>query len=400
LAQYHLAHLPLDGYFWPQYLKSPEPGAFLKETAREVADHRRGKPLASLDEKELHLAYASLDNPEELSYEQFAKRIMAVRKRPLPPLFLPSSFTASVPETRSLHHRVDKGKILQALEPVGAVKDADTFRAYFKDFFVRSHGALRNIKEDLLAEFPKGFEGLKLAEILEGLKVLIPRIYPKANNPKVQDLVARLSLMLAWHRAGIESLKERMEAIRGAKIPSDTVWEGLKATEEFYRDTLGDVFRELKVDGDQILFIRKQKRLLAAELGRAKQEGQEKVEVEFIPSKSQADRFLAWRIALRQRESIHRKISGLPDDCQWEGLGNALSAEGKAGWEKGLGDGDSAPVLLGGRSKGLAEGDRGESFSNRSGRRLRLPPINGSWRPAIQPPGYAQGDSREGLSFN
>ncbi len=291
LAEYYAAHLPWDRYFWKGYLEAPDPSRYLEAISSGVKPYQRGQLLLKGGEQELRLAYAGLGSPERLSFEKFVKDI---DQAPPPPPFLQDSFEARVPLVRALHQEMDKGKVFQALDPLSSVLDADAFRAYFSHLFQREKRALRKLKEDLLAVFPQGFAGLTTEEIIAGARELLPRIYPKANNPPIQELVVRLSLLLAWHREEMEALRPKMEGIRGTRIPSETVWEALKATEEFYRDRLEDALREFGISGDTLPFIKKQRWLLSAELARIKKTTIGEVRVEFVPSKSQADRFFGY----------------------------------------------------------------------------------------------------------
>jgi FHA domain-containing protein len=309
LVAYQEAGLPWDPYFFGPYLDASDRERFIQELTPLIEEHRRGKVLTSFEDKELHLAYAGLDSPDKLPFVEFRMN----RKIP-PPRFLENTFKASVSEVHSLHHRVDKGKILQALAPFKAVKSADSFRQYFEDLFAREKGGLRSVKADLQAVFPHGFSGLGLEEILEGTQKLLPRIYSHRKIPAVQNLIVHLSLLLARHRKGIDHLKQKMGLIDEKKISSDNVWEGLKATEEFYRDTVEDALKELKLKGEEISIFKKQRRILAAELERARQKGDKMIEVEFIPSKSQADFFYGY----------------VGEDCnkEWEGaLKNSIYEE-------------------------------------------------------------------------
>jgi hypothetical protein len=263
LSRYHAAHLPFETYFWEAYLRADDPDHYLKEISHEVREYRRGKMLSRFDVKEMHLAYAGLDSPEELSFQLFQENII---RSSLPPKFLNQTFQASLRIIRSIHDRVDKGKILRALQPREAIEDAETFKKYLMELIQREKGSLKKIKEDLKIAFPKGLVGLEMEEILAGARELLPRIFPKRQAPPVQDLIVHLAFLIAWNRQGMGPLQEKMKAMRGKKIPSDTVWEGLKATEEFYRDTLEDVMKHFGLVGDEIPFLKKQRRWLAAEL--------------------------------------------------------------------------------------------------------------------------------------
>jgi len=64
--------------------------------------------------------------------------------------------------------------------------------------------------------------------------------------------------------------------------------------EEFYRDAVAETFGALGLQAAEIPALRRQRQLLAAELARMRREEGAPVEVEFLPSKTEADRFFAF----------------------------------------------------------------------------------------------------------
>src|SRR5262249_44949333 len=161
---YHAAHLPFDPYFWEAYLHSPDSHQYLQDTSLEIEIYRKGKSLSSFGERELHLAYAGLDSPDGLSFEEFANKVRGknlptfeefyagkVKGETLPPPFLTRSFKVYLPEIHSIHHSVDKGKIQQALKPLEAVKDEQAFQKYLTALIQKENGSLKKIKPDLEA---------------------------------------------------------------------------------------------------------------------------------------------------------------------------------------------------------------------------------------------------------
>jgi hypothetical protein len=295
IARYHARHLPFDDHFWPQYLASSRPALFVSKISQEVAAYRTGEVTAFASERDLRLAFASLDSPDGLSFEDFS--FWMQKTTPLPPPFLDRSFAARVREIRSAHLAVDKGKVKQALAPMTAVRDVGAFQQYLEALIKRENGSLKRIREDLTAAFPNGIGTLRMDELVASARNLLARIWPKRSTPPVQNLIVHLAFLIAWHRGESQGLTAKMSAARGEKIPSDTLFDALAATEEFYRDAMEDVIRESTKgagSGTEIPPLRKQRELLAAELARAHGESGEEVDVAFLASKRPTDRFFGY----------------------------------------------------------------------------------------------------------
>ncbi|MGH7831983.1 MAG: hypothetical protein ACREP8_17605, partial [Candidatus Binatia bacterium] len=295
LARYHEAHIPFDPVFYREFLNAGEWRAsdrewWLQKTSRELEPYRRGRPVASLDERELRFAYAGLDAPEGLTFEEFVRRIQDGAGVSLPPVFLDQGFQAPVPLVRSFHQLINKGMVRDALAPLETVQDAERFRRYLNALMRQGDGALRNIKADIQAAFPQGLDH----QTMDGAKDLLRKLAAKRRSPPAQDLMLHTALFLALQREGTAELQKKILRVRGENIPSDTLWEGLQATEEFYGDALNEVFRELGIADVALPFVERQRRLLAAERERVQKAGGGEVAVEFIPSKGPADRFFGY----------------------------------------------------------------------------------------------------------
>ncbi len=291
LSEYHRCHLPWDAYFWRAYLASKNPGKFLQKTSVELAAARRGKRLRNPGEAELHLAYGGLDSPDRLPFEEF--RAQFDPKLPPPP-FLKAAFRARVPLVRSVHEKIDKGKISQALQPIESVREPELFKDRLLRAIQKERGALKPIQQDLQAAFPEGLEPVRHEQLVAAARFLLPRLWQRSHIPPIHELAAHFALFLAWHQPGLEGLKAAMGELRAKQVPSESLGRGLRATEEFYRDALEDALSPLGLSGDALPFFKKHRRLLAAELDRIRAQDGDSVELEFLPSKNQADRFFGW----------------------------------------------------------------------------------------------------------
>jgi hypothetical protein len=287
LADYHASGLPFDGYFWLPYVQSADRPAYLRETSSEVVPYRRGQVLSNFDERQLHLAYAGLDSPEGLSFQEFS---IQLKRDPPPPPFLPQPFHARVLEISSVHGHVDKGMLMAALKPIREVRDTEAFKRYLTAHFREEMRSLRRVKGAFEVAFPNGWEELDEAGVLAAAKQLLPSIWERRAIPAVANLITSLTLLLASHKPGSGGLLHRMEGVFEEHVSSEGLVDGLRAGEEFYRDTVEDVAREFQLNSGQMPFLRRQRSHLQTALARLKQELGQEVDVEFIPSASQTDR--------------------------------------------------------------------------------------------------------------
>lgn len=287
LAHYISRGLPLDLYFWGEYLDSKDREVYAGSIAEKIRKHVRGKRLVDYGEEELHLAYAGLSSPDGLTFRDFENDIL---KKTPPMLFLYESFSARTKHVRSVHASVDRGKLLAAIRPWRFVADEDSFKHYLRRVIEKSNGALHHFREELEAEFPKGIEWTRLEDFRFKAPWLIGLLWPGRKTPPVRDLIFHIALLDAWHRLPQEEQSTILAAV-DKEISSESLLESLKATEEFYRDSIEDAMRRAGFEGHEIPFIRKQRKILKAELGRIEDIKVDLRTVKFVPSKSQADQF-------------------------------------------------------------------------------------------------------------
>ncbi|KAB2839192.1 hypothetical protein F9K50_07970, partial [bacterium] len=290
-AAYLGAGLPLEPILWKAYLRAAKPEAFLAAAARDLSAFRRGGSPKRGNERQLLLAYAALEVWEGLSLEDFRR---GIRGHSPPPPFLTEDFRAEVRTQVSLHGRIDKGKIAQALAPLEKPAELEAFRKDLDALIQARHSELRAVREEVKAAFPKGWEKLRLPAMSAAAEGLLPRLWPYRELPAVRELIFRFGLFLAWHRLEGSALATRISALRGRELSSKALGEGLKALEEFYRDSVAETFGALGLKAEEIPAFRRQRQLLAAELARMRREEGAPVEVEFLPSKTEADRYFAF----------------------------------------------------------------------------------------------------------
>ncbi len=313
LVDYAITGIPFDSYFWKAYLNAVDKAAYLARISADIDEYRRGKRILRWTERKLHLAYAGLDSPGGLSFEDFKREIqMAIP----PPPFLDEPFTEDVKQAQSIHSQMDKGKLIDALKPMEFVQNPDSFSQYVSRLVSENKNELKTIRPYLDEAFPQGMERLDIDKIVSAAPTLLENIWSMKSSSLVQELILALGFMLAWNHKGIENLKEHMLAVYGKKaVSSDSLYKGFVATYEFYTGKLEDV---LPGKGDRIRPIRLQRRVLAAEIARMPKESGERTTVEFIPSKSQADQFIGYmcedctkesKAILRDDFQIYRMIS-------------------------------------------------------------------------------------------
>lgn len=306
LAVFYSAHLPMEAFFWQRYHHAPDRERFLSAASERVSSFRRGAPLARFEEEDLQFAFAGLDAPEFLSFDRFSRRLPRV---PLPPPFLTCGFGTGVREIVSYHSRIDKGKVIEAAQPLRDAGGEADFRSYLMR---ETHGGkFRKIRREVEAAFPRWTASLRkeaggkdqtqpdFNEFLEGSRKLLADLWKKWDDkgkipPPVIDLIVRLAFFLAWQGEAARPLRGRIADAASGTLPSETLFDTLKALEEFYRDTVEDVLKAAGILGDQVPFLRRQRRLLRAEIGRVQGEVGDEVPVEFVPSKSQTDYFFGW----------------------------------------------------------------------------------------------------------
>lgn len=290
-AAYLGARLPLEPILWKAYLRAAKPEAFLAAAATDLSAFRRGGSPNPGNKRQLLLAYAALEVWEGLGFEDFRR---GIRGKAPPPPFLTEAFRAELRTQVSLHGRIDKGKIAQALAPLEKPSELEAFRKDLDAFIQARHSELRTVREEVKAAFPKGWERLRRPAMSTAAEGLLPRLWPHRELPAVRELILRFGLFLAWHRLEGSPLAARISALRGRELSSKALGEGLQALEEFYRDAVAETFGALGLQAAEIPALRRQSRLLAAELARMRREEGAPVEVEFLPSKTEADRFFAF----------------------------------------------------------------------------------------------------------
>lgn len=290
-ATYLGAGLPLEPILWKAYLRAAKPEAFLAKAGADLSAFRRGGSPKPGHERQLLLAYAALEVWEGLGFEDFRR---GIRGKAPPPPFLTQGFRAELRTQVSLHGRIDKGKVAQALAPLEKPADLEAFREDLDAFIQARHSELRAVRQEVKAVFPKGWEKLRVPAMSAAAEGLLPRLWPHRELPAVRELILRFGLFLAWHRLEGSPLAARISALRGRDLSSKALGEGLKALEEFYRDAVTETFGALGLKAEEIPALRRQSRLLAAELARMRREEGAPVEVEFLSSKTEADRFFAF----------------------------------------------------------------------------------------------------------
>ncbi len=290
-AAYLGAGLPLEPILWKAYLRAAKPEAFLAAAGTDLSAFRRGGSPKPGNERQLLLSYAALEVWEGLSFEDFRR---GIRGHSPPPPFLTEAFRAEVRTQVSLHGRIDKGKIAQALAPLEKPAELEAFRKDLDALIQARRSELRAVREEVKAAFPRGWEKLRLPAMSAAAEGLLPRLWPHRELPAVRELILRFGLFLAWHRLEGSALATRVSALRGRELSSKALGEGLKALEEFYRDSVAETFGALGLKAEEIPALRRQRQLLAAELARMRRVEGAPVEVEFLPSKTEADRFFAF----------------------------------------------------------------------------------------------------------
>jgi hypothetical protein len=194
---------------------------------------------------------------------------------------------------RTFHELIDKGKLTQALKPLEKVRGLRMFQEFIEQKLRQEPGSLKIFK-DVLSDILRLNSLQGEEELSNQIHFLLPHLWEKKDSPVIQEILLHAAFWVAWHEKGEVSLKEKMVRSLGKQIPSETLWEGLVATEEFYRITLEEVLSSAGLDTEKISLLKKHRRLLKAELERIKGEPVNETWVEFIPSKSQADRYFGY----------------------------------------------------------------------------------------------------------
>lgn len=290
-AAYRNAELPFEPVLWKSYLRSAAPADFLARVRGELRTFRRG---LEPERKVLHqvlLAYAALEVSPGLDFADFRRGLRG--KRPPAP-FLTDSFRALVREKASVHGLIDKGKLIQSLGFLKYVGSVSAFRNELQEFILKRHSELRSIRTAMQENFAEDWDSISQEEMVVAAKLVLPKLWEHRQIPAVRELIQRFGFFLAWERIANSPQRQRMAEGLSNKAASQALVNALRATEEFYRDTLADVFRELGINTGEIPAVRRQREALATELARLGRVSEQETEVEFIPSKSEVDRFFAF----------------------------------------------------------------------------------------------------------
>jgi hypothetical protein len=231
-----------------------------------------------------------------------------------PAPFLNRPFTAAVPELRTFHELIDKGKLTQALQPLEKVKSIRAFQEYLQQRLNQERGSLKSFKNELEA-IARSDSSDSMEELSNQIHFLLPHLWEKKESPVIQELLLHAAFFLAWHEKGEASLKEKMTRSLGKQLPSETLWEGLVATEELPPHPGGGAHFGGTGYGENST-AQKHRRLLERGNGRIKGEAPARLGWN-LSLKSQTDRYFGYvgKIAIKCGELARPKgFSALSHD--------------------------------------------------------------------------------------
>lgn len=294
LALFNASGVPVETqYFMEAFDKAPNPEAWIEQIGTAIAGYRRGRVLTRFDDAELQLAYAGLDQPEQLTFELFKS---GLAKQPPPAPFLTQTFRIRVPELRGGHDTIDKGVLIAALGMIGPAQQPVTFVTKLLETAQGETPIPNPLKTFIATKIGK--DPTRAMDHSGLVKVVLREAWSNENwrsLAEVQNIIARCLVFLAWHERPNDTLYPAILAAQKGLAENEMATvalnAGLRATEEFFRDNISDAATSNNVDIRMISPILRHQKQLAAQLVRGAAEVSRLVDVDFVPSKSQTDRF-------------------------------------------------------------------------------------------------------------
>ncbi len=286
LVKAYLGGLPWVKPIYELYRKAADPDAYLRRAVDRVTYFREGGLLFARSEDHLAFAYGALDNPEQLSFEQFKTQL---RIQDLPKPFLPERFQVEVPIVRAVHAKIDKGVMQEAYQAIVENHTSQGLADYLQE-------VLGTPKPNGLAPFREELKGLPAPSAENAVQVAeqLLRLLAESGRPmppQLKRVVARLVLGLA--SAG-ETGRRLLPSIANyhPKVSSEELAVVLQALREFFSEAVAEVvepYPNLKLHS-----LEQMRKNLNRQAEGLQEQPEGSQLIEMIPSKSQTDAFAGY----------------------------------------------------------------------------------------------------------
>jgi hypothetical protein len=310
LVKAYRGGLPMVKPLYDQYLSSSDPDQYIAHAVERIRYYRKGGFLFSKDPNLLAMAYGSLDNPEQLSFEQFAREVIL---DDLPKPFMNEPFQVEVPLVKVAHAKVDKGVIKEAYATVAKVHEKTLLVQYLGEILAKpKQSGLSPFREKL------PIEEITEENVIEVSKKILGVLAEKRKNLSTQarEVVTNLAFGIAAQSENGQALLPTL-ALYQEKMPSDHLLQVLNALREFYGDAVGEVLKAFDL---KLKPVEQMGERLKKQMDQMKLESGDVQIIDLVPSKSQTDVFAGyvgedctksrWKEAIRRPDTqVYRMLS-------------------------------------------------------------------------------------------